>query len=397
MKGDTRFNEENPKKAKKRTFLHDAIDFVALGAHSLEEDDFSNCFKPISPYEIKENGIAYAFSFIVRYFILFPLRIMILFIGIFFIAFLFLYGTYFKKYNTIQASFLYFNKLVVFLLNFKITHVGEKCIKKVPHLYVSNHTSFIDYVVLSSHKFSHAFIAEGHGGLFGFLLTQVLEKNGSIGFKRCDKQDRAQVLRRIKKHIESGMAPMLIFPEGTCVNNESILLFQKGAFELDTLICPVGIKYKKEFADPYWNRRVHNFTLHSLYLLTRWGVEVEVHWMNPKKRKEEEDAIMFAHRIKTEIAQEMDLRNTIWNGYFKSSPVLKDREILKNCFLNIYWKAKKEELEEQAIKDRERKMIYLLDENIDTTEKDDRLYFDKLSYRRYVNECCKEYLRIKAG
>jgi glycerol-3-phosphate O-acyltransferase 3/4 len=35
---------------------------------------------------------------------------------------------------------------------------------------------------------------------------------------------------------------MIIFPEGTCVNNKYIIRFQKGAFELGVKVCPVGIK-----------------------------------------------------------------------------------------------------------------------------------------------------------
>lgn len=35
---------------------------------------------------------------------------------------------------------------------------------------------------------------------------------------------------------------MIIFPEGTCVNNKCAIRFQKGAFELGVKVCPVSIK-----------------------------------------------------------------------------------------------------------------------------------------------------------
>jgi 1-acyl-sn-glycerol-3-phosphate acyltransferase len=48
----------------------------------------------------------------------------------------------------------------------------------------------------------------------------------------------------MKKHVHTpGKSPILIFPEGTCVNNEYTVLFHKGAFELDAVVCPVAIKY----------------------------------------------------------------------------------------------------------------------------------------------------------
>jgi glycerol-3-phosphate O-acyltransferase 3/4 len=49
----------------------------------------------------------------------------------------------------------------------------------------------------------------------------------------------------LKKHVESSDTwknPMVIFPEGTCVNNKYVIRFQKGAFELGVKVCPVGIK-----------------------------------------------------------------------------------------------------------------------------------------------------------
>jgi len=38
--------------------------------------------------------------------------------------------------------------------------------------------------------------------------------------------------------------PLLIFPEGVCVNNEYIVMFKQGAFSLGAEICPIAIKYK---------------------------------------------------------------------------------------------------------------------------------------------------------
>ena len=49
---------------------------------------------------------------------------------------------------------------------------------------------------------------------------------------------------RMRAHVANATSsPILIFPEGTCVNNEYTVLFHKGAFELDAQICPVAIKY----------------------------------------------------------------------------------------------------------------------------------------------------------
>ena len=47
--------------------------------------------------------------------------------------------------------------------------------------------------------------------------------------------------------------PILIFPEGTCINNTSVMQFKKGSFEVGGTIYPVAIKYDPKFGDAFWN------------------------------------------------------------------------------------------------------------------------------------------------
>ena len=92
----------------------------------------------------------------------------------------------------------------------------------------------------------------------GMLLTQV--------------KDRKIVGERMKAHVAAqDTTPLLIFPEGTCVNNEYCVMFKRGAFDLDATVCPIAIKYNKIFVDAFWNSRRQSFTAHlvraSSYLL----------------------------------------------------------------------------------------------------------------------------------
>lgn len=61
--------------------------------------------------------------------------------------------------------------------------------------------------------------------------------------------DREQSLHRyltsnlLKEHSNLPDAePILIFPEGTCINNTSVMKFKKGCFEIGKVIHPVAIK-----------------------------------------------------------------------------------------------------------------------------------------------------------
>ena len=76
-------------------------------------------------------------------------------------------------------------------------------------------------------------------------------------------KDRKVVGERMKAHVAAqDTTPLLIFPEGTCVNNEYCVMFKRGAFDLDATVCPIAIKYNKIFVDAFWNSRRQSFTAH---------------------------------------------------------------------------------------------------------------------------------------
>lgn len=50
-------------------------------------------------------------------------------------------------------------------------------------------------------------------------------------------------LIRLKEHVDDpDKLPILIFPEGTCINNTSVMQFKKGSFEVGSVVYPVAIK-----------------------------------------------------------------------------------------------------------------------------------------------------------
>jgi len=64
-----------------------------------------------------------------------------------------------------------------------------------------------------------------------------------VWFERSEARDRMFVSRRIMEHVsDPNNYPVLLFPEGTCINNTSVMMFKKGSFEIPTTIYPVAIK-----------------------------------------------------------------------------------------------------------------------------------------------------------
>lgn len=97
-------------------------------------------------------------------------------------------------------------------------------------------------------------------------------------FRFLQVKDRLIVAERMKAHVQApDTTPLLIFPEGTCVNNEYCVMFKRGAFDLGATVCPIAIKYNKIFVDAFWNSKRQSFTAHlvrdaSLCRLVGWTV-----------------------------------------------------------------------------------------------------------------------------
>lgn len=395
-----RKNKSEYMKLRKRTMLNDAIDFVSFGVGALFKDDFTKCFKSIPPEELDGSGVFYIFSLLIRYCFLLPLRILGFLLGTLIFVAGFVFTMVFKNDERMQFLFLFYVRVFTFSFGANIKHHGIKRKLDRPHVFVANHTSFLDFLVLSSHKFCHAIISQAHGGLFGLLFKLFLSKNGSLLFKRSDKNDSNRAFRMMNEHVKKNKTPMLIFPEGTCVNNKYSVLFQKGAFDLDVTVCPVAIKYRKSLLDPYWNTSKHTFFVHLLYLMSRWKLDVEVYWLEPLNRLPGESSSNFAMRTKNIISEKAELKNVLWNGRFKSTPVLKDREILREAFKSIYNDHVKIEKEKMRyiykIKSSETRMIPYEDEicDIESEENDENVFYN-YNYNKYLNSVLKQYLRFK--
>ena len=128
-----------------------------------------------------------------------------------------------------------------------IKYHGPRPTSRRNRVWVCNHSSMIDWLVLSNYS-SFATIMQKHQGWVGFFQDTVLSSLGCVWFNRTEAKDRLAVGRKIKAHVQQeGETPLLIFPEGTCVNNQYCVMFKKGAFDLDATVCPIAIKYNKIF------------------------------------------------------------------------------------------------------------------------------------------------------
>ncbi|KAG8497782.1 hypothetical protein CXB51_007261 [Gossypium anomalum] len=316
--------------------LLDISPTLTEAAGAIVDDSFTRCFKsnPPEPW----NWNVYLFPLwccgvVIRYLILFPVRVIVLTVGwIIFLSCFIPVHLLLKGHDKLQKNME--RALVELICSFfvaswtgVINYHGPRPSMRPKQVFVANHTSMIDFIILEQMS-SFAVIMQKHPGWVGLLQSTILESVGCIWFNRTEAKDRETVTKKLREHSQGvDNNPLLIFPEGTCVNNQYSVMFKKGAFELGCTICPIAIKYNKIFVDAFWNSRKQSFTMHLLQLMTSWAVVCDVWYLEPQNLRPDETPIEFAERVRDIISIRAGLKKVPWDGYLKySRPSPKHRE-----------------------------------------------------------------------
>jgi glycerol-3-phosphate O-acyltransferase 3/4 len=314
-------------------FLDDVVPFLNGGAKAIYQDSFTQCFR--TEPSVAWNWNVYLFPLwlvgvLVRYVLLMPLRFLTLIVGtalmlpfIVAVNFFGIGGPQFK-----QNLLTNYCSLFIMAMTGVIHRHGVPPVRRPNQIYVANHTTVLDVVVLMQIQ-CMAMVGQKHGGVMGFFQKYVVGDMG-VWFDRTNVHDRHYVSKKIREHIaDPENPPVLIFPEGTCVNNRFCVQFKKGAFELDAEIVPVAIKYNPLFCDMFYNSRVQSFVQHVFRIFTGWACVADVHYLDPVRRGADEPVLDFAARVKSSIAEKAGLVDFPWDGmlkYAKPSPKLQEMQ-----------------------------------------------------------------------
>ncbi|EEB16343.1 conserved hypothetical protein [Pediculus humanus corporis] len=189
---------------------------------------------------------------------------------------------------------------------------------------VANHTSPIDVLVLACDN-CYALIGQRHGGFLGILQRALARASSHIWFERSEVKDRHAVAKRLREHVfDETKPPILIFPEGTCINNTSVMQFKKGSFEVGGTVYPVAIKYDPRFGDAFWNSSKYSMLQYLYCMMTSWAIVCDVWYLPPMQQKPGESSIDFANRVKRAISERGGLVDLMWDGQLKRSAVKKE-------------------------------------------------------------------------
>ncbi|XP_014271501.1 glycerol-3-phosphate acyltransferase 3 [Halyomorpha halys] len=319
---------------KKGFHLSDCLDYIKTGVEAIIEDQVTSRFEAeelkswnlLTRTNRQYEFISWKLSFIwvtgffIRYFFLLPMRVLICFFGVLWLTFCTAIVGYipegaFKRWTNRKVSVLCFNILSSALSSVVTYHNPQNRPKK--GICVANHTSPIDVLVLMCDN-SYSLIGQRHGGFLGILQRALARASPHIWFERSEVKDRETVAARLREHVSvEHNPPILIFPEGTCINNTSVMQFKKGSFEVGSVVYPVAIKYDPKFGDAFWNSSRYSMMQYLYMMMTSWAIVAEVWYLPPMTQEEGETAIDFANRVKRVIAKQGGLVDLMWDGQLK--------------------------------------------------------------------------------
>ena len=142
-----------------------------------------------------------------------------------------------------------------------------------PALYICNHRSFADPIILLKHLDAFV-IAKAEVASYP-VINKGAELTGIVYVKRENKDSR-QATRDMMIDILKSGHNVLIYPEGTVGKEKETLEFKKGAFiacaKEGFPVVPVALEYQSP--RDLWV--IHNFVKQYLYQFAKWSTPVKL-------------------------------------------------------------------------------------------------------------------------
>lgn len=234
-------------------------------------------------------ALVWAAGFIFRFYMMFPIRLAIFIMGmLFFMAATSLIGLMkdspakrwlYKKISI--TAFRILSRSVSAVIN----HHNEEFKPKCGGICVANHTSPVDVVMLHTGG-AYSLVGQVHSGYLGLMEKILSSSTSHIFFERFEATDRSAVTKKMHDHISDiNKLPILIFPEGTCINNSAVMMFKKGSFEVASTVYPAAIKYNPIFGDPFWDSSRYGYFTYLLRMMTSWAIVCDIWYLPPMTRK----------------------------------------------------------------------------------------------------------------
>ncbi len=162
------------------------------------------------------------------------------------------------------------------ILNIKIEIKGAPIADAA--LYVSNHRSFTDPIVLC--KYLNAFVIAKAEVMNYPIINKGAELTGVIWVNRQDQDSRNHTRSKMVETVKSGFN-ILVYPEGTVGKEKHTLPFRKGTFieaaQNNITVVPVAIEFKSK--KDLWV--IEKFLPQYFYQFSKWQTNVKLTFGSP--------------------------------------------------------------------------------------------------------------------
>ncbi len=173
-----------------------------------------------------------------------------------------------KRTFRLRRNYLYLANLI---LNVRASVEGKPVAE--PALYICNHRSFADPIILLKHLDAFV-IAKAEVASYP-VINKGAELTGIVYVKR-ENRDSRQATRDMMIDILKSGYNVLIYPEGTVGREKETLEFKKGAFiecaKEGIPVVPVAIEYQSP--KDLWV--IHNFVKQYLYQFAKWSTPIKL-------------------------------------------------------------------------------------------------------------------------
>jgi 1-acyl-sn-glycerol-3-phosphate acyltransferase len=152
--------------------------------------------------------------------------------------------------------------------NIKIRVHGLDKIKNGPKVYISNHTTNLDFLIL--------FYILG----CGFLASSNINDNpitksltNIIPILMINRGEKTNTVEKMKEYVENNNT-ICLFVEGMMTNPNTLIKFRTGAFHIGHTIYPIVLKYKNNICDMDFGKFI-------LKLFSEQTEEVDMYVLDP--------------------------------------------------------------------------------------------------------------------
>ncbi|KAJ8007641.1 hypothetical protein DPEC_G00096280 [Dallia pectoralis] len=186
------------------------------------------------------------------------------------------------------------------------------CHKEAPVLAVAPHSSFLDMLVLPETQLATVVSRSENQSIP--VIGALLEFNQAVLVNRKNPDSRRQALMQIKQRLTSnGYWPqMLMFPEGTTTNGNSLIKFKHGAFVAGVPVQPVLLHYPNKVDTVRWTHKGTTWVEALWHTCSQIYTNVTIEYLPvyTPSQEEKNDPNLYADNVQKVMAKALGIPAT---------------------------------------------------------------------------------------